>query len=301
MKKKFYWSLEKGDLLPTLLMMPIMIMILVVMVIPLLYGLFISFFKFSYGNFNIIRDFTGFSNYIRFFNDETAIRSVINTVIFSAGAIAGDFFFGTLAAVLLFRLCKPAANILRPIITIPLMVSPIVVGLIWRYIYDSQGILYWFLGLFGIGMDQFPGVTSQYTALFSTIVAHWWQTVPFVIIVLTAGLVSISQEMYDAAYVDGAGGFQAFKSITLPMLKDIYMVILLISGVDTIKAFDIIYSLTGGGPNNSTVTISIYAYKQGFENIDMGYAMALSIVAMTITLICFGIPFIKHNISKAKD
>jgi multiple sugar transport system permease protein len=263
--------------------------------------LFISAFDFNYGNFNIVRDFVGFGNYIRFFKDATALKSVVNTILFSAGAISGDLFFGTVAAVLLFRLYKPAANILRPIITMPLLVSPIIVGLIWRYIYDSQGILYWFLGLFGIGMDQFPGVTMQSTALLSTIIAHWWQVVPFVIIVLTAGLVSIPQELYEAAYVDGAGGFQTFKSVTLPLLKDLYMVILLINGVDTIKVFDIIYSLTGGGPNNSTVTINIYAYKQGFENVDMGYAMALSVVAMIVTLICFGFPFIKHNIKRVNE
>jgi multiple sugar transport system permease protein len=301
MKRKFYWSLEKGDLLPTLLMLPLMIVISVVMIIPLFYGLFISLFNFQFGNFNIMRDFVGLGNYIKFFRDTTALKSVLNTLLFSAGAITGDLFFGTLAAVLLFRLYRPIANILRPILTIPLLVSPIIVGLIWRYIYDSQGILYWFLGLFGLGIDQFPGVTGQSTALLSTIIAHWWQVVPFVIIVLTAGLVSIPQEYFEAAYVDGAGGFKAFKTITLPMLKDIYMVILLINGVDTIKVFDIIYSLTGGGPNNSTVTINIYAYKQGFENIDMGYAMALSVVAMIVTLICFGLPFINHNIKRTNE
>lgn len=301
MKKKFCWSLEKGDLLPTLLMTPLMMMISVVMIIPLIYGLFISLFNFNYGNFDIMRDFVGFGNYIKFFKDPTALRSVLNTLLFSAGAIAGDLFFGTLAAVLLFRLYRPVANILRPVITIPLLVSPIIVGLIWRYIYDANGILYWFMGLFGLGMEHFPGVTSQSTALLSTIIAHWWQVVPFVVIVLTAGLVSIPKELYEAAYVDGAGGFKAFTKITLPLLKDIYMVILLINGVDTIKAFDIIYSLTGGGPNNSTVTINIYAYKQGFENIEMGYAMALSVVAMVVTLICFGIPFIKHNIKRTTE
>jgi multiple sugar transport system permease protein len=300
-KRNFYLSLERGDLLPTLLMLPTMLLIFFVMIVPLVYGAFLSFFSFDFGKLDMANSAPVLSNYIKFFHDGTAVRSVINSVLFSAGAISGDMVLGTLASVLLFRLNKRSSAILRPVITIPLLVSPIIVGLIWRYVYDPQGILYWFLGLFGIGVEQFPGVTSQTTALLSTIIAHWWQVVPFIIIVLTAGLVSIPQELYEAAHIDGAGSFRAFQMITFPMLKSLYMVILLISGVDTIKAFDIIYSLTGGGPNNSTITISLYAYKQGFENVDIGYAMALSVIAMIVTLLIFGIPFIKHNIKRSRE
>lgn len=165
----------------------------------------------------------------------------------------------------------------------PLLVSPIIVGLIWRYIYDVKGILYWFLGLFGLGINDFPGVTGASTALLCTIIAHWWQVVPFVIIVMTAGLLSIPEEYYEAAYVDGAGEFRSFVEISFPLLRDVYMVVLLISGVDTLKVFDIIYSLTGGGPNNSTVSMSIYAYSQAFEQSNLSYAMALSFIAMVVT------------------
>jgi multiple sugar transport system permease protein len=184
---------------------------------------------------------------------------------------------------------------MRPLITMPLLISPIVVGLIWRYILDPQGILYWFLGLFGLTIEHFPGVTSASTALISTIVAHSWQVVPFVVIVLTAGLVSIPDELYEAAHIDGASESAVFWRITLPLLQDVYMVILLISGVDTLKIFDIIYSLTGGGPNNSTQSISMYAFNQGFMQTNMSYAMALSTVAMIVTFVIFGIPFIRRN------
>jgi len=119
--------------------------------------------------------------------------------------------------------------------------------------------------------------------------------VPFVVIVLTAGLVSIPTELYEAAYMDGANGFKIFWRITFPLLADVYMVILLISGVDTIKVFDIIYSLTGGGPNNSTVSISMYAFNQAFMQTHLSYAMALSVVAMVITFAVFGVPFVRRN------
>ena len=296
MKNKYFqWSLEKGDLLPLLLMTPSALLILLVMVLPLGYGLLLSLFDYHFGAFSFSETFVGPGNYLQIVTDGTAMRSILNTLLFSAGAITLMFVFGTLIAVLVFRLPRRVSRVIRPLITMPLLISPIVVGLIWRYIFDPQGILYWFLGLFGLGIEHFPGVTSASTALISTIIAHAWQVVPFVVIVLTAGLVSIPDELYEAAHIDGASESAVFWRITLPLLQDVYMVILLISGVDTLKVFDIIYSLTGGGPNNSTQSISIYAFNQGFMQTNMSYAMALSTVAMIITFVIFGIPFIRRN------
>ena len=289
--KIFYWSLERGDLLPLLLMTPALLLVVFVMVIPLMYGLFISFFHYNMGAIDFHSDFIGFANFTRLFSDTVALKSVWNTVRFSIGAIAGDMAFGTLAAVIIFQLTRREAAVVRPIVTMPLLISPIIISLMWRYIYDPQGILYWVMKRFGLGIAAFPGVTGESTALLSVIIAHWWQVVPFYIIVLTAGLVSIPQELYEAAYVDGAGGFRAFKEITFPLLRKVYMVVLFISGVDTIKIFDLIYGLTGGGPNNSSISISIYAFNQAFTNVDMGYAMALSLLAMAVAFVMFGMPF----------
>jgi len=299
-RNNFRWSLEKGDLLPFLLMTPAVLLIVGVMILPLGFGLFLSFFDFSFGDFSISDDFAGFRNYLRFLSDATARRSIINTLLFSAGAITLEFVVGTITALLLFYLPRRASALIRPVITVPLLVSPIVVGLIWRYIYDPQGILYWFLGLLGLSIEHFPGVTAASTALLSTVIAHSWEVVPFVVIVLTAGLVSIPTELYEAAYMDGAGEVRIFRTITFPLLKDVYMVILLISGVDTIKIFDIIYSLTGGGPNNSTISISMYSFNQAFMQSNMSYAMTLSVIAMIVTFAVFGIPFVRRNRVRAQ-
>jgi multiple sugar transport system permease protein len=295
LRKNLSWSLEKGDLLPILLMAPAVMLIIGVMVVPLGYGLLLSLFDFQFGTISLSDNYIGLQNYVRFFGDKVAIRSIINTLLFSAGAITLEFVIGTIIAVLAYRLPRRMGAVVRPLITVPLLISPIVVGLIWRYIYDPQGILYWFLGLVGLSIEHFPGVTSASTALISTVIAHSWEVVPFVVIVLTAGLVSIPVELYEAAHMDGAGGFKIFWKITFPLLRDVYMVILLVSGVDTIKIFDIIYALTGGGPNNSTISISMYAFNQGFMQSNMSYAMALSIIAMIVTFAVFGIPFISRN------
>jgi multiple sugar transport system permease protein len=297
-QKTFEWSLERGDLLPLLLMLPALLVILCVMAAPLAYGFFLSFFNARFGAADYAESFVGLANYIRFFKDPTAGKAVFNTLYFSFGAIAGDFFLGTLYALFLVKIRRTWAAVLRPIVTIPLLISPVVVGLIWRYIYDPNGILYWFLGLFGLGIGQFPGVTAASTSMLSVIIAHCWQVTPFVIIVLTAGLLSIPEEYYEAAKIDGAGAFATFFRITLPQLRSVYMVIMLISGVDTVKVFDIIYSLTGGGPNNSSVSLSIYAYSQGFQQSNLSYSMAISFMTMLLTFVIFGIPFMRHNLGK---
>lgn len=296
-KKTFYWSLERGDLLPLLLMLPTLLIVFFVMILPLFYGLRLSLFDVGFGEASA-ENFVGISNYIQFFRDPVAKKALVNTLIFSVGAILGDMVFGTIGALLLNKMSRRLGNICRPLMTIPLLVSPVVVGLIWRYIYDPSGILYWALGHLGIGLKQFPGVSSSSTALLCCVIAQWWQVVPFYIIVLTAGLLSIPEDYYEAAGIDGAGPVSSFFRITLPLLRSVYMTVFLVSGVDTIKIFDIIYSLTGGGPNNSSLSISIYAYNQGFEASNMGYAMALSIIAMLVTFIIFGIPFIRSNSKK---
>lgn len=296
--KTFELSMERGDLLPLLLMLPTLLVVFLVMVVPLLYGFTLSLFDVGFGKKISAQAFLGFSNYIKFFSDPTALKAVFNTVSFSLGAILGDLVLGTLCAVFLLKVPSFLSSTLRPIVTIPLLVSPVVVGLTWRYIYDPKGILYWLLGLVGLGIEDFPGVTSASTALLSTVITHWWQVTPFVIIVVTAGLLAIPEELYEAARIDGAGAFSTFFKITLPQLTKVYTVILLISGVDTIKVFDIIYALTGGGPNNSSISLSIYAYSQAFEQSDLSYSMAISFTTMAITFLIFGIPFIRHNLAK---
>jgi multiple sugar transport system permease protein len=300
-RKTIELSLERGDLLPVLLMLPVLIIILCIMVVPLCYGLFLSFFDLGFGSLGESNSFLGLGNYIHFFTDKVALKVVLNTLCFSLGATAGDLFLGTVIAVLLLKIPRTLSVLLRPIVTIPLLISAVVIGLIWRYIYDPTGILYWFLGLFGLGVKDFPGVTGASTALLSTIIAHWWQVTPFVIIVLTAGLLSIPEELYEAARIDGAGSFNTFFRITLPQLRSVYMVILLISGVDTVKVFDIIYALTRGGPHNSSVSLSIYAYSQAFDQSNLSYSMTISFMTMIITFLIFGIPFVRYNLGKGNN
>ena len=289
-------SLEHGDLLPVLFLLPTLIIVLIVLIIPFVYGLVISLFRYDIGTSLSLDRFIGLGNYTAAIADKVFLKSTLNTVLFSLLATAGDLFLGTMIAVLLMKLRQRASGFLRAVFMMPLLVSPIIVGLIWRYMYDpTSGLIYWILSLFHLGIKQVPGLTSGDTALLSVCIAHWWQVTPFVILVVTAGLVSIPQDQYEAAHMDGANAFAVFFRITLPQLTRMYMVILIVSGVDTIKVFDIIYALTQGGPANSTLSLSIYAYKNAFEMYRMGYAMAISVFTMGISFLLFGVPFIWFN------
>ena len=296
-KRKRRWlTLETGDLLPVLLLLPTLFVVTIVMIIPLIYGSYISLFNYRIGAPFNNENFIGLGNYIKSLKDPIMWQSMKNTLLFAFLATTGDLVIGTIIAVILLRIRSIFKNVLRAVYLIPLLVSPIIIGLIWKYMLDpSSGPIYWMLSWFGWNIKQFPGVTDSSTALICVVIAHWWQVVPFVILVVTAGLVSIPADLYEAAFLDGAGEFYKFFKISFPLLANVYMVILVTSGVDTLKVFDIIYALTGGGPANSTLSLSLYAYKTAFTANNMGYATAISMLTMLATFLVFGIPFIRFS------
>ena len=132
------------------------------------------------------------------------------------------------------------------------------------------------------------------------VVADVWHTTPFIILVSSAGLTVIPDDLYEAARVDGATPWQMLFRITLPLLAKILVVITLIRGSDAFRTFDLVYGLTGGGPADATSTISLYAYKQAFEDNQMGYAMAASIVTLICLVGLFG-PLLRNSATSAEN
>ncbi|MDR1288658.1 MAG: sugar ABC transporter permease [Treponema sp.] len=295
-------TFEKGELLSFLLILPALAVVAFVQIIPIGYGLFISLLNYNFGKINLTRDFVGLGNYIRMVQDPLVWRSLLVALEFTVMAIGGDVILGTIVSLGLHSSGNRSGKFLRPIITIPLLISPIIIGLIWRYMLDPlSGIIYWFLGLFGVGVARFPGLSGASTALFCTAMAHWWQVAPFVIIVISAGLAAIPNELYEAARIDGSGFMNTFFRITLPHLRHLYMVVIITAGVDTIKVYDIIVSLTGGGPNNATLSVTMYAFRRAFITPEMGYAMSIGILAMVVSFLVFGITFSRFNQKETEE
>lgn len=287
---------NKERWLPILYLSPTIIVVLSVTIIPLVYGLFLSLFDYHVGMKLTWNDFVGLANYAEMLMDKVLHRAFINTVLFAILANAGEIVLGTLISLALLKLKSNIGNFIRGLCTMSLLVSPIITGFIWKYLFDpSLGLVYWILGFIGIDSSVFPGLAMPSTALICVAFTHWWQITPFVILIVTSGLLSIPEERMEAARIDGAKSLRLFFNITFPSLKNVYLVILIISGVDTIKVFDIIYALTQGGPANSTLSLSMYAFREAFEVYRMGYAMAISILLMLTAFILFGIPFLRFS------
>ena len=261
--------LRRDQHLAILLLLPAALAVLVVMIIPLGFAFVASFYDYSLGQQNgMVFVFLG--NYVRFFTDPIAIQSLVNTLFFTGLSLVFCLSLGVGISVILKDLPSGTANFLRGIFAMPVLISPIIVGLIWRYMYDpTYGFVYYVLGF--VGLDDFGGLTSSATALLCIVVADVWHATPFVILVASAGLTVIPDELYEAAYIDGASASRIFFKITLPLLWKILTVLILIRGTDAFRIFDLVYGLTGGGPANSTTSLSVYAYKEAFENNQMGF------------------------------
>jgi ABC-type sugar transport system permease subunit len=283
--------IRRQTLLGILLVAPAILTILVVMFIPLVYAVVASLYDHP-GADNAT--FVFLHNYARFFQDPVAIRSLINTAVYTALNLVLCLVLGVGMAVLLQSFPRRTGNFLRAFFSMPLLISPIIVGLIWRYMYDRQyGVVYWLLGLVGLD-DSFGGLTSTKTALFSVVLADVWNVTPFILLVVSAGLTVIPEDLYEAARIDGAGALRTLFRITIPLLSKVLAVVIMIRGTDAFRTFDIIYALTNGGPAYATSSLSIYSYKQAFDNGELGFGMASSILTLIALVIIFG-PLMRNS------
>ncbi len=175
-------------------------------------------------------------------------------------------------------------GVVRTLIVLPLMISPVVAGLIWRFMYNTdRGMVNYLLYL--IGIDKVDWLGQQASAMPAVMVADIWQWTPFVALILMAAIQALPDEPFEAALIDGASKWQMFRYLTLPMIRPALMVSILIRTMDSFKIFDLIYVLTLGGPGVSTQVLGLYTYKWGFKFFQMGYASALSYLMIFMMVI----------------
>jgi multiple sugar transport system permease protein len=268
-------------ILPYLLLAPAVLLVLAVVVYPLISGVQTStkFYRFGTAISNV-----GFDQYRQALDDPLFTGALWTTLKFVTAAVAIETLLGLGLALLCLREL-PFIRAMRLVLIVPMVVTPVVVGIVFRLIYASDvGLFSSVSGLFGGGSVGI--LDSESRAFWGLVLLDVWEWTPLIFLILLAGLQSLPQEPFEAARVDGAGAWRTFVDHTLPMLAPVLVVAIVLRTIDAFTTFDQVYVLTHGGPGTATQLISIYGYDTFFRFQQYGYAAAMLLMVALIVLAC---------------
>jgi multiple sugar transport system permease protein len=262
-----------------IMVLPTAVILLMVGIMPLIYSLALTFHDWTLGRPGG-PIFVWFRNYGAVVKDLRFWESLKTSFIFTAAAVSAEFVVG-MALALLFSRTFRGNRLVRTLLLIPMMLAPIVAGLIWRFMYNPQiGIINFLLRLIHVKGPIWLG--DPFAAIPAVVLVDVWQWAPFMFLMLFTGISSLPVDVYEAARVDGTSAAQRFFYVTLPLLRPIILVAVVIRVIDTLRIFDTIFVLTRGGPANMTEVLSIYTYKVGMNFFRMGYATTMSYFLLII-------------------
>ena len=262
-----------------LLIAPAVIVLMAINLFPFFYALYMSFHTWSLGKPAPPR-YVGWFNYEDAFQDDRFINAVLVSLKFVALAVAIEFLLGFLLA-FVFSAKVHGLGILRRIGILPMMVMPVATGLVWFYIFNQNyGMANFLVGL--LGLDAQPWLTDTGLALLAVVVADVWQWTPFVMLVTFAALQSLPEYVFEAARMDGLSVWQIFWRVTVPLLRPIAVIIVLIRLVDALRMFELVFMMTKGGPAGTTEILPYYIYVTAFQLLDVGYAAALAVLMLVL-------------------
>ncbi|MGW4736219.1 carbohydrate ABC transporter permease [Streptomyces shenzhenensis] len=242
--------------------------------------------------------FNGTDNWSHVFRDALFGKALWHTLVFTAGSLLGQFCIG-LALAVFFNRRFPLNGVLRSLILLPWLVPMVVSGIVWRRILDQDtGVLNSFLDTLGLG-GHTPWLTSPDMALFAVILVNVWIGIPFNMVILYGGLQEIPKDLYEAAALDGASAWRTFRSITLPMLRPVITVVLVLGFMSTVKILDLILALTDGGPADATQTLGTLTYQNSFVQLDFGAGAVVGNVLILISAV-FAVFYLRANRTEGK-
>jgi len=282
-KKLRSLQLTKEARFGILLVMPAFVILTLVYVYPLIYNIDLSLSR-----WDLVppspKEYIGLQNYQTIFSSSTFNKILRNTIFFTALSVPIEFFAGLGLALLLNRNIKGKSAIIT-ILALPMMIAPVVAALSWRWLYAyDYGALNHLLSF--IGIKPILWTVDIDIAMYSVIIADAWITTPFMMLIIYAGLQMIPKELYEAAKIDGASPWRTFRYVTLPSLRGVLLVALMIRSIDAFtKLFDVVYVLTGGGPAYATEVLPTYTYKVGLKFFRLGSGAALAMITLMITAI----------------
>jgi ABC-type sugar transport system permease subunit len=269
-----------------LLVAPVLVLLLAITAYPLVYNVWNSFHfdNLSYGS--LPHNWVGAANYTKMFESSQWLGALERTLVFTVVSVVFDVVVALALALMLHRQFR-GRGLLRAAVLVPWAVPTVVSAMLWKTMFDPRaGFVDYFLGAFHPAWSSLSWLGAStdrsWVAIF---VADSWKNIPFVAIVLLAGLQVIPNDVYEAARVDGATWWQSFRRITLPMLKPALSVALIFRTLQALLVFDVIYIMTGGGPGNSTQTLSFLSYNTFIVNTDFGEGGAMSLMLVVLALV----------------
>lgn len=281
-----FWTTGRGYWL--LLLAPSLLILGIVFVYPLIYSFYLSL-----TTYDIIQPpkFVGLRNYAKMLTDPQVWNSVRVSLVFTAGTLALEMVIGFGIALILHDLGF-GSNFFRTISIVPIMLTPVVVGVLWRVMtnYDF-GIINYFVTL--AGFSRVGWAVDATTAMPLLIVSDVWHTTGFVVLILSAGLAQLPEELFEAAEIDGASAWRRLIHMTIPLLSPVFVVVFVFRSYALLSMFDKAVTLTQGGPARATETITFQVYNRMFTGYQIGYSAAVAYVLLVITFILV-VPFIRR-------
>ena len=254
-------------------------------------------FYYSFNKFNIVQpmNWVGLNNYINLFRDTYVNASIRNTIVYALLVVPSTTVLSIVIAALITSRRKNAWNgFVKSSLFIPVISSMILVGNLWRIMYNPQsGLINQFLNLLGISSINWLG--SNRLALVSVCIVGVWKNVGYFMVIYIASILDIPRELYEASHVDGASKLQQFRLITLPMLRNITFLVVTLCTIWSFQVFDLVYTMTGGGPGKATVTLVSTIYNAAFREYKMGYACAMAILLFAIIVVISSVQQLLHN------
>lgn len=297
MKKKSFFKYDNVGLLFAL---PALLYMLIFVGYPIVSNIILSMQNVTVRNLSKgVKKFVGLDNYVALFQDEVFVKAIGNTLLFTVACLFVQFIVGFALAVFFNKGFK-FSKAVRGILMIPWMMPMTVTALIFKFMFATDvGIINYFLRSIGIISENIEWLTTPGTAMTAVIIANIWIGIPFNTILIATGLTTIPTELYESAAIDGAGGFDRFIRITVPLLKPTIESVLVLGFIYTFKVYDLIYVMTSGGPVNSTHLLSTYSYKLSFELFQYSKGSAVANVLLLI-LLAVGVIYLKITL-KGED
>ena len=292
-------GLQSGDKQFSLMLLsPAVIITVIFILVPVVDSIYRSFFDYKVKN--IISGKPGtwnnFANYVKLFTNGKLPTAMTNTLLFVFGVVIAQFILGMALALVLNTNIR-FSRFIRSIMMIPWVVPTLISGLVWLWMFQPQyGLVKYFVGILSGGkITDFAILNSPTTAMLGVSVAALWKQIP---LLLLAGLANVPEDMLEAAKIDGANEAQRFFKITLPYMKSVIKVTVSMSIIENFKQFPLFWTMTGGGPNNSTTTMAILSYREAFVSNNFGSGAAVTTVWM---LMMIAVVFVYNRIFRKED